>query len=102
MESEMSRPHDTLLRRRQVLPLLLAPALSMKAQAPEPRRVTLRASDGVTVYAWHYSAADKTKPAILLFHQAGSNHAEYATIAPRLATLGHHCLALDQRAGGRM
>jgi dienelactone hydrolase len=88
--------------RRELFPLFLAGALSVKATSPEPRPITLEASDGVKVYAWHYAAADKAKPAILLFHQAGSNHAEYAPIAPHLAALGYHSLALDQRSGGRM
>jgi len=37
---------------------------------------------------------------ILLFHQAGSNRGEYATIGPMLATLGFNALAIDQRSGG--
>ena len=88
--------------RREMFPLVLAGAISGKAEVPAPRRIVLKASDGVNVYAWHYAAADRARPAILLFHQAGSNHAEYETIAPRLVTLGYHALALDQRSGGRM
>jgi dienelactone hydrolase len=88
--------------RRELLRVFLASAISAKADAPESRGIALKASDGLNVYAWHYSAANKTLPAILLFHQAGSNHAEYATIAPRLAVHGYHSLALDQRSGGRM
>jgi dienelactone hydrolase len=75
---------------------------STLARAAEPARIVLTASDGVRVFAWHYPAANKHLPAILLFHQAGSNHAEYSTIAPRLAGKGYHCLALDQRSGGHM
>jgi dienelactone hydrolase len=37
-----------------------------------------------------------------LFHQAGSNAAEYDPIAPRLVSLGYECLAVDQRSGGQM
>ncbi|MDE3195990.1 MAG: alpha/beta hydrolase, partial [Acidobacteriota bacterium] len=33
---------------------------------------------------------------------AGSNRAEYETIAPRLTKLGFNCLAIDQRSGGNM
>jgi dienelactone hydrolase len=88
----------TLSRRR----LLLGSAATLTVKAAAPERVTLTAADGVRVYGWHYAAADKRKPTILLFHQAGSNHAEYATIAPRLVSLGYHCLALDQRSGGAM
>jgi dienelactone hydrolase len=108
MKHEMSRhssrrwPDEMPLSRRELLPVFLAGAICGKADVPDPQRIALRASDGVSVYAWHYAAADKTLPAILLFHQAGSNHAEYGSIAPRLATLGYHSLALDQRSGGRM
>ena len=93
---------DAALTRRQLFPAFVAGALSARAAAAEPRPIVLRASDGVSVYAWHYPAADKSLPAILLFHQAGSNHAEYATIAPRLAALGHNSIAIDQRSGCRM
>ena len=79
---------DAALTRRQLFPAFAAGALSARAAAAEPRPIVLRASDGVNVYAWHYPAVDSSLPAILLFHQAGSNHAEYATIAPRLAALG--------------
>jgi dienelactone hydrolase len=44
----------------------------------------------------------KDKPIILLFHQASSNRAEYAEIAPELVALGFNALAIDQRSGGRM
>lgn len=92
-----------LFSRRELFPLFLTGAISGKAaETPAPRRIVLKASDGVSVYAWHYAAANNSLPAILLFHQAGSNHAEYSTIAPRLAALGYHALALDQRSGGPM
>lgn len=38
----------------------------------------------------------------LLFHQADSNKAEYATIAPKLANAGYTSLAIDQRSGGSL
>jgi dienelactone hydrolase len=76
-----------------------APALGNAAEA-----VSFIASDGVRVFADYYppegKAADKTTPLILLFHQAGSNRGEYATIAPMLAKLGFAALAVDQRSGG--
>jgi dienelactone hydrolase len=68
------------------------------AGAPQP--VTLPAAGGVTVYADAYEAAAPNAPVILLFHQAGSSKAEYATIAPRLVQLGYSALAIDQRSGG--
>jgi dienelactone hydrolase len=90
------------LTRRELSAFILAGGVSAAADVPNPQRIVLKASDGVDVYAWRQSAKDKSLPAILLFHQAGSNHAEYSTIAPRLAASGYHSLALDQRSGGRM
>lgn len=66
--------------------------------APVP--VTLTAAGHVKVFATYYGTGDKSKPIVLLFHQAGSNGAEYATIAPRLNALGFNTLAVDQRSGG--
>jgi alpha-beta hydrolase superfamily lysophospholipase len=67
--------------------------------AADANPVTLVASDGVKVYGWVASTGDKGKPIILLFHQAGSNHAEYDPIAPELVRAGFNTLALDQRSG---
>lgn len=63
--------------------------------------VTLTARDGVKIAGLVYAAPDP-KAIILLFHQAGSSKAEYATIAPRLVTAGYTALAIDQRSGGAM
>jgi dienelactone hydrolase len=83
-----------------VLPryLILTLALALPLHARE--QVTLSASDGTKVYGDFYPADSKSQPYILLFHQAGSNRAEYAPIAPRLVELGFNCLAIDQRSGG--
>ena len=70
-------------------------------EASAPKAVTLRAGDGLTVFARLY-AAKKPKALILLFHQAGSSKDEYATIAPRLAKAGYSSLAVDARVGGRL
>lgn len=69
------------------------------AHAESANPVTLTASDGVKVYAWETSTGDKTRPILLLFHQAGSNHAEYDPIVPELVKAGFNTLALDQRSG---
>jgi len=61
--------------------------------------VRLRAQDGVMISALDYEAPRPTA-IILLFHQAGSSKAEYATIAPRLVAAGYSALAIDQRSGG--
>jgi dienelactone hydrolase len=78
--------------------LIVSVALELPVHARE--EVTLTASDGVKVSADFYPAGSNSQPYILLFHQAGSNRAEYAPIAPRLAKLGFNCLAIDQRSGG--
>ncbi len=80
--------------------IVLAAGLALPLHASEP--VTLTARDGVKVYGDFYPADSKSAPYILLFHQAGSNRAEYAPIAPRLVKLGFNCLAIDQRSGGDM
>ncbi len=63
--------------------------------------VTLKASDGLTVYGRYYRTT-RPKALILLFHQAGSSMDEYATITPKLAAAGYSALAIDQRSGGRL
>src|SRR5258708_12538850 len=78
--------------------LLVTIGLAQTVHARE--QVTLTASDGVKVYADFYPAESNSRPYILLFHQAGSNRAEYAPIAPRLAKMGFNCLAIDTRSGG--
>jgi dienelactone hydrolase len=74
--------------------------MALPLQARE--QVTLTASDGVRLYGDFYPTGTKSDPYILLFHQAGSNRAEYGPIAPRLVELGFNCLAIDQRSGGDM
>jgi dienelactone hydrolase len=84
------------------LAALVALAVAPAALAAAPKPVQFRASDGVIVYGEFYSNGNPHRPLILLFHQAGSNRGEYATIAPRLVKAGFNCLAIDQRAGGDM
>ncbi|MGB8541788.1 MAG: alpha/beta fold hydrolase [Candidatus Acidiferrales bacterium] len=82
----------------QLLVVIIGLALPVYGQ----KQVTLTASDGVKVYADFYPGGSNSQPYILLFHQAGSNRAEYAPIAPRLVKLGFNCLAIDQRSGGEL
>lgn len=83
--------------------LLALPSHAAPAQAAAPwpgaRPVTLIAADGVRVSGWRQAPANP-KALVLLFHQAGSSSAEYATIAPRLVAGGLAVLAIDQRSGG--
>jgi alpha-beta hydrolase superfamily lysophospholipase len=76
---------------------LSANAFAQTAGSP----LTLRARDDVLISGLVYPAAHP-KAIILLFHQADSSKAEYATIAPRLAASGFTALAIDQRSGGSM
>ena len=62
--------------------------------------VTLVAADGVKVFGQVARASAARAPVILAFHMAGSNHAEYAPLLPRLAAAGFTVLAIDQRSGG--
>jgi alpha-beta hydrolase superfamily lysophospholipase len=80
--------------------LVVAAALTACSPAERgPEALALRANDGVTVHATLYAAV-RPRAVIMLFHQAGSSAAEYATIAPRLAASGYEALAIDQRSGG--
>lgn len=62
--------------------------------------ITLTAADGVKVFGEVWRANGAHAPIILAFHQAGSSHAEYAPLAPRLNEAGFTVLAVDQRSGG--
>ena len=81
------------------LALLLA-SLLLSTTAAVAEAVTITAADGVKVYGEFWPAIDPKAPLILAFHQAGSSHAEYAPLAPRLNRAGFHVLAIDQRSGG--
>jgi len=62
--------------------------------------VVLTARDGTKVFGQVWRADGERPPVILAFHMAGSNHAEYSTIGPRLSAAGFDVLAIDQRSGG--
>ena len=88
---------------RVLVALCLAAAAAVSVQVlpvQAQTKLTLTASDGVAVSALQYSAKGSAKASVLLFHMAGSNKAEYAPIAPRLAALGYDVTAIDQRSGG--
>ena len=78
--------------------VLMAVAVSQGAAAAET--TAFSAADGGKVFGDVYRPEGPAKATILLFHQAGSNRAEYAPIAPKLTALGYNVLAIDQRAGG--
>src|SRR5260221_14090741 len=63
--------------------------------------VMLRARDGVSISGLAYTA-EHPKAIVLLFHQAESSKAEYATIAPRFVAAGFAALAIERRPGGSL
>lgn len=63
--------------------------------------LTLKAADGVAAFG-EFHRAERPRALLLVFHQAGSNRAEYSTIAPRLVKQGFSVLAIDQRSGGTL
>ena len=76
-------------------------ALGQSASAAAKKEtVTFPSSDGIAIIADVYmTAGDKTRPFIVLFHQAGWSRGEYLEIAPRLNALGFNCMAVDLRSG---
>src|SRR5258708_3148595 len=91
----------SLMNRSQVLAFLVI-WLSASVATAAPTAVSFKTTDHVTVFADYYTTGTPGRPLVLLFHQAGSNRAEYATIAPRLLALGFDALAIDQRSGGSL
>ncbi len=87
--------------KKTLLLLAICCSLTVGAATVKPESMTLKADDGVVISGQFYRA-EHPKAIILLFHQAGSNYTEYATIAPRLVEQGYSALAIDQRAGGDM
>lgn len=71
-------------------------------EARPVREVTYAAEDGTEVFADLYTTNTDSRWLVVLFHQAGSNAAEYAGIAPRIAALAFDVLAVDLRSGGRL
>ncbi len=82
---------------RSALCLTVALFIGLDAAA-EP--LTLTAADGVEVYGEYWPSKDAPAPIVVAFHQAGSNHAEYAPLAARLNEAGYGVVAIDQRSGG--
>jgi dienelactone hydrolase len=78
-----------------------AAANSAAPTEAQGKPIWLHASDNLNVKGTYWQAKDP-KAIILLFHQAGSSKDEYATIAPKLVSMGYSAMAIDQRAGGDM
>ncbi len=83
----------------------VAPAQSVAPQFPDvkPTEVLLHDDQGTSVYTYRFATTSKPKKGIiLLFHQNGSNAAEFRPTAPRLCALGYDAVAVDLRRGGDM
>jgi dienelactone hydrolase len=68
----------------------------------EGEHVSFKSANNINVTADIYESVNHDKdnsPIILLFHQAGYSRGEYRQIAPKLATMGYTCIAVDQRSG---
>ena len=79
------------------LTLLAFLLLPLAACAGEP--VTLKASDGATVYGTLSQAGGHADAILLLFHQAGASRHEYDPLVPVFTQMGYDTLAIDQRSG---
>jgi alpha-beta hydrolase superfamily lysophospholipase len=79
--------------------IFLLTALLLATATAAPTEVNYKATDSINVYA-DYTAVNKSRATIILFHQANGSRLEYEKIAPRLNTLGFSTLAVDQRSGG--
>lgn len=87
------------MRAPALIPLSLLLATPVLAQD----EVTFPATDGLVVHADRYEhEGERSRGAVLLFHQLGSNAGEYHEITPRLQAQGFDALAVDQRMGGSM
>ena len=72
-------------------------------QESDFKKIEFKSIDGLEITADLYMKfEDKTKPFIVLCHQAGWSRGEYREIAPKLNALGFNCLAIDQRSGKRV
>lgn len=84
--------------------MLAIPAGSVSGQTDADAAfspVAFESEDGLTITADLYRKFDdRSKPLIVLCHQAGWSRGEYREIAPKLNELGFNCLAIDQRSGG--
>jgi len=74
--------------------LILIFSLDINAQ----EKITFPSLDGLTVTANYYKGL-KTRPVILLCHQAGYSRGEYLGTAKTFQKMGYTCLAIDQRSG---
>lgn len=79
--------------------LLAVPVAAFAAEPAGGEDLDVRAPDGVTLRATHYSPGGPG-PGVLLLHMCNSDRTAWAGLGPRLAARGIHALALDYRGFG--
>jgi len=68
--------------------------------AANKKTVVFKSLDNLPVTADLYMIdKDKSRPFIVLYHQAQSSRGEYSEIAQKLNALGYNCMAVDLRSG---
>ncbi|HVO70083.1 MAG TPA: alpha/beta fold hydrolase [Aggregatilineaceae bacterium] len=71
---------------------------------PEPQRVEVTASDGLTLVGDFFAASDAASdtgaPAALLLHQLGASKSSWGSLIPALYDAGYTLLAVDLRGHG--
>lgn len=73
--------------------------ITMTLLAKTYKSIEYLSLDGLTISAHLYTDNNKSKPFILLFHQASYSKGEYLEIAPKLTSLGFNVMAVDLRSG---
>jgi pimeloyl-ACP methyl ester carboxylesterase len=92
------------LRRWLALAIILSAisSHSLRAQQPQPpapRTIDLKSSDGTTLKATFFPAANPG-PAVILFHQSNRSRKSWDNVAHELAAAGIHTLTIDERGYG--
>jgi len=79
--------------------LLFVLTLTYVLTATEYKKIQFPSNDGLPISAHLYSDGNKSKPFILLLHQATYSKGEYLEIAPKLTQMGFNVMAVDLRSG---
>lgn len=94
---------EAFIMARRLFPCVLFSfliALNCAAQStPEPRTLSLTATDGTILKATYFSAA-KPGPGVLLLHQCNEQRRSWDGLAQRLTSLGINVLTMDYRGFG--
>lgn len=85
---------------KYLLLLLTLTSLLTSGASGEYKTIQFPSQDGLPISAHLYSDSDRSKPFILLLHQATYSKGEYLEIAPKLNQMGFNVMAVDLRSGG--